>query len=74
MSTAVEIEAAMGQLPLAEQVTLRDRLLERVPIKAKTGAELAALWPLCFHLAPQEADDFSRDLEAARQSPLKTLG
>ncbi len=73
MSTAGEIEAAIEQLPSAEQAKLRDRLLERTAMKPKTGAELAALWPMCFHLTPQEADEFARDLEAARQSPPKAL-
>jgi hypothetical protein len=66
MSTAVEIEAAIGQLPLEEQAKLRERLLERIATKPKTGAELAALWPLGFHLTTEEADEFARDLEAAR--------
>ena len=73
MSTVVEIEAAIGQLPLVEQAKLRDRLLERTAMKPKTGAELATLWPISFHLATQEADEFARDLEAARQSPLKAV-
>jgi hypothetical protein len=71
MSTAIEIEAAIGQLPTAEQAKLRSRLLERTATKPKTGAELAALWPMCFHLTAQEADEFARDLEAPRQSPPK---
>ena len=73
MSTAVEIEAAIEQLPSAEQAKLRDRLLERTATKPKTGAELAALRPMCFHLTTQEADEFARDLEAARQNPPKAL-
>jgi hypothetical protein len=71
MSTAGEIEAAIEQLPSAEQAKLRDRLLERTATKPKTGAELAALRPMCFHLTTQEADEFARDLEAARQNPPK---
>ena len=73
MSTVVEIEAAIARLPSTEQATLRDRLLKRATTKPKTGGELAALWPACFHLTTQEADDFARDLEAARQSPPKAL-
>jgi hypothetical protein len=73
MNTAVEIEAAIERLPSAEQAKLRIRLLERTETKPKTGAELAALWTKCFHLTTQEADDFARDLEAARQSPPKAL-
>jgi hypothetical protein len=73
MSTVVEIEAAIERLPSAEKAKLRDRLLERIATTPKTGAELAALWPKCFHLSTQEADDFARDLEAACQSPPKTL-
>jgi hypothetical protein len=73
MSTAVEIESAIDRLPATEQAKLRDRLLERTATKPKTGAELAALWTKCFHLTMQEADDFARDLEAARQSPPKAL-
>jgi hypothetical protein len=73
MITAGEIEAAIGQLPSAEQTKLRERLLERTATKPKTGAELAALWPMCFHLTTQEADEFARDLEAARQNPPKAL-
>jgi hypothetical protein len=64
MSTAVEIEAAIERLPSAEQAKFRDRLLERITTKPKTGAELAALRPKCFHLTTNEADDFARDLEA----------
>jgi hypothetical protein len=71
MSTVVEIEAAIERLPSAEQAKLRERLLDRTATKPKTGTELAALWPLCFHLTTQEADDFARDLEAARQSTPK---
>ena len=70
MSTAVEIESALERLPSAEQAKLRARLLERTAAKHKTGAELAALWPSCFHLTQQEADDFARDLEAAAKLPL----
>jgi hypothetical protein len=73
MRTAVEIEAAIERLPAAEQAKLRDRLLGRTATKPKTGAELAALWPGCFHLTSQEADDFARDLEAAGQNPPKAL-
>ena len=73
MSTAVEIEAAIERLPLAEQAKLRHRLLERIATKPKTGAELAVLWPMSFHLTTQEADDFARNLEAARQRPPKAL-
>jgi hypothetical protein len=73
MSTAVEIAAAIEQLPLSEQAKLRDRLLERIETKPKTGAELAALWPTCFHLTTPEADEFARDLESARQRPPKAL-
>jgi hypothetical protein len=73
MSTAVEIESALERLPSAEQAKLRARLLERTAAKPKTGAELAALWPSCFHLTPQEADDFAQDLEAARQRPPKAV-
>jgi hypothetical protein len=73
MSTAVEIEAAIERLPPAEKAKLRDRLLERMATIPKTGAELAALWPMSFHLTTKEADDFARDLEAVRQSPPKAL-
>jgi hypothetical protein len=73
MSTAGEIEAAIEQLPSAEKAKLRDRLLGRTVTKPKTGTELAALWPKCFHLTTQEADEFARDLEAARQSPPKAV-
>jgi hypothetical protein len=73
MSTVIEIEAAIARLPADEQASLRDRLLARAATKPKTGAELAALWPNSFHLTPQEADDFERDLEAAHQNPPKAL-
>ena len=73
MSPVVEIEAAIERLPSAEQAKLRERLLERTATKPKTGAELAALWPRCFHLTTQEADDFARDLEAGRPSPPKAM-
>jgi hypothetical protein len=73
MNLVVEIEAAIERLPSVEQAKLRDRLLERVVTKPKTGAELAALWPTCFHLTKQEVDDFARDLEAVRQNPAKGL-
>jgi hypothetical protein len=73
MSTAAEIEAAIEQLPSAEQAKLRDRLLERTVTTPKTGAELAALWPACFHLTTQEADEFARDLEGDRQGPPKAV-
>jgi hypothetical protein len=69
----VEIEAAIARLPAEEQASLRDRLMARIATKPKTGAELAALWLDSFHLAPQEAHDFARDLEAARQSPTKAV-
>jgi hypothetical protein len=71
--TRLEIEAAIEQLPSAEQTGLCERLLERMAIRPKTGAELAALWPISFHLTKQEADDFARDLEAAGQNPMRTL-
>jgi hypothetical protein len=71
VSTVVEIEAAIERLPTAEQAKLRDRLLERPAPKPKTGAELAVLWRAGFHLTKEEADDFARDLEAARQKPPK---
>jgi hypothetical protein len=73
MSTAVEIEAAISRLSSAEQAKIRSRLLERSATMPKTGAELAALWPGCFHLSPAEANDFARDLEDARQNPPKAL-
>jgi len=73
MSSLVEIEAAIERMPSAEQAKLRDRLLKCSGTKPKTGAELAALWPSCFHLTRAEADDFARDLEAARQSTPKAL-
>jgi hypothetical protein len=73
MVTAGEIEAAIEQLPSEERAKLRGRLLERAATKPKTGAELASLWPGCFHLTAQEADEFARDLEAARQMPPKVL-
>ena len=73
MSDVVEIETAIAQLPSAEQVKLRARLIERLTVKPKTGAELAALWTSSFHLTTQEADDFARDLEAARQSPPEAM-
>ena len=69
----MEIEAAIARLPAEEQASLRDRLLARPTTKPKTGAELAALWPNSFHLTPQEADEFARDLEAAHQNPPKAL-
>jgi hypothetical protein len=71
MSTAVEIEAAIRDLPVEEQGKLRERLLKDISPAPKTGAELAALWPASFHLTTQEADDFARDLETSRQSPVK---
>jgi len=73
MITAGEIEAAMERLPLAEKAKLRDRFLERAAARPKTGAELAALCPMSFHLTTQEADEFARDLDTARQSPPKAL-
>ncbi len=73
MRTAVEIEADIDQLPVAERAKLRDRLLARTATNPKTGAELAALWPTSFHLTTQEADEFARDLEASRQNPPKAL-
>jgi hypothetical protein len=73
VSTVLEIEAAIEKLPVAEQATLRARLSERAATKPKTGAELAALWPGCFHLTTQEADDFARELESSRQFPPKAL-
>jgi hypothetical protein len=66
--TAEQIEAAMDQLPSAEKTKLRGWLLERTSTMPKTGAELAAIWPGCFHLSTQEADEFALDLEAASQS------
>ena len=69
VSTAVEIEAAIERLPAAEQAMLRKRLLEHAVTKPKTGAELAVLWRTGFHLTKDEADDFARDLEDARQCP-----
>jgi hypothetical protein len=74
VSTAVEIEAAIERLPTAERAKLRERLLERPATKPKTGAELAVLWRTGFHLTKEEADDFARDLEAARQSTPKAQG
>ena len=71
MSSVVEIEAAIEHLPSAEQAELLGRLLERTATKPRTGAELAAIWPKCFHLTAQEADDFARDLQTARQRPPK---
>jgi hypothetical protein len=73
MITVVEIETAIARLPSAEQAKLRDRLLGRAATKPKTGAELAALWPRCFHLTTREADDFARDLDDARQIPTEAL-
>jgi hypothetical protein len=73
MSSVAEIEAAVDRLPSAEQARLLERLLERAATKPKTGAELAAIWPACFHLTAQEAEEFARDLEGARQSPPKAL-
>jgi hypothetical protein len=60
-------------LPVEEQASLCDRLVERTAPKPKTGAELAALLPNSFHLTPQEADDFQRDLNAAHQNPAQAL-
>jgi len=42
-------------------------MVKVVPAReAKTGEELAGLWPSLPHLTPAEADDLGRDLEAAR--------
>jgi hypothetical protein len=55
----------MDSLPAQDKAKLRDRLLSREAVSPKTGAELAALWPNCFHLNAAEADEFSRDLDSA---------
>ena len=68
MSTAAEIESAIERLPAGEIARLRDWLLERAPVRPKTGAELAALWPSRFHLSPIEADELARDMESRPQS------
>jgi hypothetical protein len=70
MSTLSEIESAVAALPRAEQA----KLLRFVTVQlagadagpAKTGGELARLWPRLPHLTPGEAADFERDLVAAR--------
>jgi antitoxin (DNA-binding transcriptional repressor) of toxin-antitoxin stability system len=36
--------------------------------RAKTGRQLAALWPEIPHLNQKDAESFSRDIEAARRS------
>ena len=35
--------------------------------RAKTGSELAALWPLIPHLSPAEAEAFDKDLANSRR-------
>ena len=70
MSSVAEIEVAIQKLPPMEQARLRDWLLKR-PLPAtgaKTGAELAASWPMRFHLTPNEADELGRDLEMDRRT------
>ncbi|HEX3799831.1 MAG TPA: hypothetical protein VH413_14135 [Verrucomicrobiae bacterium] len=72
MSSITEIEEAIQQLSPVDQARLRDWLVKR-PIpsgssKAKNGAELAALWPACFHLTVEEAEGLAQDLEIDRKT------
>lgn len=67
MSTVLEIESAIANLPLADEARLRNWLGSRATSRPKTGAELAALWPSRFHLTAAEAEEMARDLEADRR-------
>jgi hypothetical protein len=71
VSTVSQIEAAVEGLPAQEKAKLRERLLAGGTATPKTGAELAALWPGCFHLTAPEADEFARDLTSDGQSQVK---
>ena len=75
MSTVLEIESAIASLSPADEDRLRNWLGGRAASRPKTGAELAALWPVRFHLTAAEALAMARDLEAdhSRQSPPKTF-
>jgi antitoxin (DNA-binding transcriptional repressor) of toxin-antitoxin stability system len=78
--TITVTEAARGFADLVNRVLYRreSALLLRggkpvakiVPIdeSAKTGSELASLWPTLPHLGVIEAEAFARDLERARSS------
>ncbi|MSU59147.1 MAG: hypothetical protein EXS35_13440 [Pedosphaera sp.] len=69
MSTVAEIESAIEKLPAGEVHRLLDRLLAKSSngvTKPKTGAELAKLWPVRFHLPPSEAEALAADLTDAR--------
>ncbi len=70
MSTLTEIESAVTALPREEQAELlrfvAAHLRGTETAVAKTGAELARLWPRLPHLAPDEASAFARDLAEAR--------
>lgn len=68
MSTVAEIEIAIERLSPTEQARLGDWFTKRIPVRPKTGAELAALWPARFHLSVDEADEMARDLDTSRQS------
>ena len=50
-------------------------MVEVIPARrAKTGRELAAIWPKIPHLNPAEAEAFDRDLAESRRNlpPLKS--
>ena len=70
LSTVAEIESAIEHLPASEARRLLDRLLAKSLTngfaKPKTGAELARLWPVRFHLQPAEAEALAADLDEAR--------
>jgi antitoxin (DNA-binding transcriptional repressor) of toxin-antitoxin stability system len=55
-----EIILSRNHIPVAKVSSLQPR--------AKTGAELAKLWPKWHHLTEEEAADFERDLAESRRN------
>lgn len=55
-----EIILSRDDVPVAKVLPL--------PPRPKTGGELAKLWHTRFHLTPEEAADFERDLEESRRN------
>ena len=72
-----EIEAAIEQLPAEEQRQLREWFSERqqpsIPVRPKTGAELATGLAARFHLYPAEADALAWELNEAKLTPARPL-
>ena len=65
VSTVAEIESAIEKLPAGELHRLLDRLYAKSTSgfgKSKTGAELAKLWSVRYHLPPAGAEALAGDL------------